>query len=140
MTAIPQVTYKQIVDKIVADIKSSCINISNFASISSVFKSGYSQTITISGGNDAARCYCTVTISGNNIVEVSAGTVDANMNSFLSTIGINSYINDYIKPSEFIKFLNDMITFCSTKLAYSTSHYAQSTKYLIYNSSSNILM
>lgn len=132
MSGLQSITYQTIVDAVKNYIKSNCINITNFAGISNVFKSGYSVNVTVPGGNAAATAYCNIYINGNNIVQATTTNVDDDMNSFLTQIGATDILSQNITDSEFIKFMNDMVIFCTTKMAYSTSIYAVSTKHLIY--------
>ena len=132
MSGIQSITYGAIIDIIKNYMKTNCVNITNFNGIPSVFKSGYSNKITISGGNAAATCYCTVTSSGNYIPSATTNDVDSDMSLFCDTIGLTPYLNLNVQDTEFVKFMNDMLSFCTIKLAFSTSVY-NSTRYLIYN-------
>lgn len=132
MSGIQSITYNTIINNIKTYIKNNCVNITNYAGLPSAFLSTYSNTVTISGGNAAATCYCTITASSNYIVQASTSDVDTDMTNFCNTIGLTSYLNDPVKDTEFVKFMNDIINFCGTKLAFSTSIY-NSNRYLIYN-------
>jgi hypothetical protein len=132
MSGLLNVTYSELVERIKSGIKTKCHNIADYANISNVFKTGFTGTYTIPGGNDYATCYCTYAISGNPISQVAASTVDTDMTNFISNIGLTQRINNNVVAGEFINFINDMVSFCSTKLAFSVSQYAPSTRYLIY--------
>lgn len=128
---IGSMTYQNIVDEVKKWIKANCTNITNYAGIPSVFKSGYSLK-TKFAGDDAGKAlsYHTATLTGNAVPSVTASTVDTDMTNFLKTIGVTD-ASATIKPAEFLDFMEDMISFCSTKLAYSTSQFS-TNKYLIY--------
>ena len=132
MSGIQSITYETIVNQIKNYMKNNCINITNYAGINAAFKSGYSSKITISGGNSAATCYCTITSSGNLVQQATTSDVDTDMTNFCNTIGLTPYLTQSVKDTEFVKFMNDMLMFCTTKLAFSTSVY-NSNRYLIYN-------
>ena len=132
MSGIQNTTYSRAVNNIKTYIKNNCYNIANWSNLPAAFKSGYSNTVTVSGGNATAKCYCTITSSGNYVVQAATGDVDTDMTNFCNAIGLTPYINQNIKDTEFIKFMNNMLAFCTAKLAYATSVY-NSTRYLIYN-------
>lgn len=132
MSGIESITYNTIITNIKNTIKSNCVNISNFAGIPAAFKSGYSNKITISGGNTAATCYCTVTSNGNYVTQATTSDVDTDMTNFCNTIGLTPYLSQNVKDTEFVKFMNDIIAFCAAKLAFATSVY-NTNRYLIYN-------
>ncbi len=131
---IQNITYQTLVDLVKNYIKTNCKNISDFASISSVMKSGYSTSATISSAGDGYTSSYTCTIS-KAVAQVDTSTVDTDMTNFLSTIGVSSKLSSNIPEGEFIKFFNDMVSFCSTKMAFATSQFT-TTKYLIYNTGS----
>ena len=132
MSGLQSITYGTIVDAVKNYIKNNCTNIINFGGIPAEFKSGYSTTITISGGNGAATCYCTISITSGNVVQKTATDVDNDMTSYLQLIGASNMLNDNVKDSELLKFINDMVIFCTTKVAFSTSVH-NSNRYMIYS-------
>lgn len=129
---IATITYNEVVTLVTNWIKANCVNISNYAGMPSCFKPGYKVT-TRYAGNDSVNATYTVTIV-NSIPQVAATTVDSDMTAFLTSIGANTRLNDTLPASEFINFINDMVTFCATKCAFSVSQYSTS-KYLVYNAS-----
>ena len=133
MSGLQSITYQTIVDAVKTYIKTNCANITNFAGIPNVFKNGYSNKITISGGNAAATCYCTVTLSANEISQATTTDVDNDMTAFLQSIIPVAVLSQPITDSELIKFINDMTIFCSARMTYSTSIYNTGTSYLVYN-------
>lgn len=133
MSGLKNITYQTIVDAVKTYIKNNSANIANFAGIPAAFKSGYSSIITISGGNAAATCYCTVSISGNAVTQATTTNVDNDMSSFLQTIGATSLLSQNIKSSELIKFVNDITIFCANRLYIASSIYNSGTNYLIYS-------
>ena len=132
MSGIESITYATIINNIKTFIKTKCVNITDYGNIPGEFKSGYTNVITISGGNAMATCYCTITSAGNYVVQATTSDVDTDMTNFCNAIGLTPYLNQTVKDTEFIKFMNDIIAFCSAKLAFATSVY-NSNRYLIYN-------
>ena len=51
--------------------------------------------------------------------------------SIYTKIKKNNKLNNNIPASEFINFINDIVSFCSTKLCFATSQY-DGNRYLIY--------
>lgn len=135
MSGLQSITYQAIIDAIKTYIKSNCLNISNYSGINIAYKSGYSGTSTIPGGNAAATCYCTYTLSANPVVQVASSVVDADMTNFISQIQLTAKLNSNIASSEFLNFINDIVSFCSSRMAYATSQYATTKQILIYSTS-----
>ena len=135
MSGLQSITYQTIVDAVKTYIKTHCENITNFDNIPNIFKNGYTNTLTISGGNDTATCYCTVTLSGGEISQATATDVDNDMTAFLQSIIPTNVLQQSMTDSELIKFINDMTIFCCARMCYSTSIYDTSKKYLVYNKS-----
>lgn len=130
---LQNITYQTLVDVVKNYIKTNCVNISNFASINSTMKAGYSTSATISSSGAGYTSNYTCTIS-KAVSQVSSSTVDTDMTNFLTTIGVSNKLSSNIAEGEFIKFFNNMMSFCSTKLGFATGQFTTS-KYLIYNTS-----
>lgn len=127
------ITYSQMVDLVKNWIKTNCTNISNFGSIPSCFKSGYTITGNCSGTFPTSLVdKYTVTISGNVVSEVAASTVDSQMSSFWSTYCGSLNVNLNITAENYINFIQDMISFCSGRVFMAVSEYS-ANKYLVYN-------
>ena len=126
---IGSMTYQNIVDTVKTWIKSNCSNITKFSEIPNVFKSGYTTTVQYAGDATSPSKY-TTKISGNAVSQVATTTVDTDMTNFLTSIGVTN-TSKTIPASEFMDFVENMVSFCSTKLAYSISQYS-TNKYLIY--------
>lgn len=133
------ITYSQMVDLVKNWIKTNCTNISNFGSIPSCFKSGYSVSGKCSHPNgcpsEGRGVYdkYTITISGNIVSEVATSTVDSQMSSFWSTYCGSLNVNLNITAENYIAFMQDMVSFCSGRVFMAVSEYS-ANKYLIYNS------
>ena len=134
--SLENITYQSVVDTVKTWIKSNCSNIANYSGMSNAVKNGYSYTIGSSSSGEAysetASCSLTSSITG----AVAESVVDTDMTNFLTTIGVTSLLSQYINPTQFYKFINDMCCFCCTKLAFVTSQTGNantsSVKYLIY--------
>lgn len=134
---LASITYNEVVTLVTNWIKANCTNIANYAGMPSCFKPGYSVK-TRFAGNDSVNANHTETIV-KSIAQVAAATVDSDMTSFLTSIRANTRLNDQLLASEFINFVNDMITFCSTKCSFAVSQYSTS-KYLVYTSENTVYM
>ena len=128
--AIGDITYNEIIVLIKNWIKSNAINISNFNAIPAQFKAGWSTGANISSNGPHYTSRYSVVIS-KAVNQVAATTVDNDMNAFLNSIGVASKINQNIPTSEFLNFINDIISFCSTKLGFAISQF-NANRYLIY--------
>jgi len=128
--AIQNITYNEIVEAVKNYAKSNCMNIANFGAIPAAFKAGYSLSGNISSSGDKYTSKYVVTIT-RAVSQVASSVVDTDMNNFLTRINVVNKLNNNIPASEFINFINDMVSFCSTKLCFATSQY-HSGGYLIY--------
>lgn len=128
------ITYNTVITQVKNWIKTNCINIRNFASLPSCFKAGYTITSQFAGTNNAIMTY-QVTIS-KYISAATTANVDNDMNSFINRISLASKLNNNIASSELISFVNDLMSFCSTKVAFTVSQYS-SNRYIIYDTSNN---
>lgn len=135
MSGLQNKKYSDIVNAIKTYIKTNCVNISNYNGIETAYKSGFTGTSTIPGGNGAATCYCTYTIAANPVSQVASSVVDTDMTNFIAQIQLTSKLDTNIASSEFINFINDMVSFCSSKMVYATSQYAATKQILIYSTS-----
>lgn len=132
---VGNITYRSLYNSVIAWITTNCTNIANFASISNVFKVGYSNSGSIphSGGDAFIPKYTYNIIK--YVPQVNSSTVSTDLTRFLNERGLTN-LDIKIPESELIDYINNLASFCITKLAIATSHFAQSTNYLIYNSSS----
>lgn len=128
------ITYNTIITQVKNWIKTNCINISNYNSLPTCFKAGYTVTSQFAGTNNAIMTY-RVTIS-KYISAATTANVDNDMNSFINKISLANKLNNNIASSELISFVNDLMSFCSTKVAFTVSQYSKN-KYLIYNTTNN---
>lgn len=126
---LANITYNEIIDKVKTYIKTYCSNIANYNGIDACFKAGYSVTSKI-GGNSAAQTNYTSKIT-KSVSSVSASVVDTDMNNFIASLNISDKLNSNVSANNFFNFINNMLSFCSTKLAFATSQYSNN-KYLIY--------
>lgn len=126
--ALGSLTYNDVINGVKTYLKSNCTNISNFGGMDACFKSGFVSSGQIAGNATATTNY-SVNIT-RAISQVSAGTVDTDMTNFLSSIGITN-VNATLTAGVFFKFINDMISFISTKCVFTVSQYS-SNRFLIY--------
>ncbi len=130
---IGNITYNTIVNLVKNYAKTNCQNVDNkYNSLPAEFKSGYSNKVIISNNGKKAGVngYCTHTIT-KSIAKVTGATIDTDMTNFLKTIKVDTKLNTNIPPREFINFINDMVSFCSTKFCFTVSQF-NTNKYLVY--------
>ena len=132
---IQNITYQTLVDLVKNYIKTNCVNISNFDSINSTMKSGYSTSANISsnGGGYTSKYTCTISKA---VSQVASSVVDTDMTNFLNTINVSNKLSSNIAEGEFINFINDLVSFCSTKMGFAVGQFT-TAKYLIYNTSTS---
>lgn len=131
--AIGNITYNTIISLVLSYISTNCANISSYNNIPACFKSGYSLTENIphTGGN--YNPIAVTTITNTPVQQVLIATVESEMTSFLNSIGLTSdKLNNQLAGEEFYDFINDISSFCTTKLCIVSSQYS-ADKYLIYN-------
>lgn len=126
--ALGTLTYNDIINGVKSYLKSNCKNISNFGGMDACFKNGFVTSGQIAGNATATTNY-RVNIT-RAISQVSSGTVDTDMTNFLSSIGVSN-VNATLTADVFFNFINDMISFISTKCAFTVSQYS-SNRFLIY--------
>lgn len=132
------ITYNDIIALLRNYITANCKNIdNNYNSLPSEFKSGYSKRINLTSSG-SIRTYCTESII-KSVPKVTIGTVNNDINNFLSTIHVTDKLNTNVVASEFIDFINNLVTFCATKLCFATSSYV-SSRYLVYIASNTKYM
>lgn len=132
MSGLANFTYTSMITVVANWINSNANNLSNFSSLPSAFKSGYSNTINIpktQGGNDTYQPTCTIT-NANYFTQSTTATVTSQLQSFFTARGVTN-LNANVPASEFLHFINNLVSFCSTKLIYTSSQFATG-KYLIY--------
>lgn len=133
---LQNITYDEIVQLVKNYIKANCINIANYSSLPACYKPGYKPKIQFAGKQGYAAYHTDILL--NPIFQVSASTVDTDMNNFLTTIKINDKLSDNIPTSEYINLINDMVSFCSSKCCFTISQY-DSGKYLVYNQATGFI-
>lgn len=139
------ITYNEVITLVKNWLKSNCKNITDYNSIKSEFKSGWSKQETVlsaHGGDVHYTGIATISIKSGAIEQATAETVDNDMSLYitnnckLSTMDLDKNISE----SEFYNFIQNMISFICSKCAYATSQFSQNTKYLIYVSTNNNYM
>ena len=129
---IPTLTYRTLVDIVKNHVKSACTNISNFNGMPACYKAGFSIYLGGSQHYGGGRMSGVTT----PVVQVSAGTVDSDMTTFLNRIGVSEDKLDYpIDNANLEKFMVDLLVFTSTKVGFVTAQGgagASSSKYTIY--------
>lgn len=128
---LPVMTYADLINSIKNWILNNCINFeSNFSNLPAVFKSGYSVK-TRYAGNDLASANHQITIT-KFVSSVPPTTFENDFQNFLTSINLTDKLNTNLADSEFFNLVNNIISFCSTKLCFAVSQYSTS-KYIIYN-------
>ena len=128
---IQNITYRALVNKVVEYIVSNSYNIdtAKFNSLPNYFKSGYTQTVYTGTSSGDYKSHAYISISGNIVSKVS-NTVNTDLVNFLSSAGYTS-LDTNISSAKFIGFFNNLVSFCSRYLRFSTSQFTQSA-YLVY--------
>lgn len=162
--SLPSFTFRYISNIILSSLK-GCNNIdSAYNDIPAEFKSGYSEyhsmpiwwdnSYTDGGYNGKGIDYrgdynnfkttqngvtVTVTTSSNYYVnQVSSSTVDSQMNSFLSILGVSSILDNQCEQNLFLWYLDNLMAYYQTRVVLVASRWNQSATPLIYDSASNI--
>ena len=133
--AIGSKTYSDIISTVVTEIGKNVENIdqSKYDAISIVFKSSYAGTKVYNGVNATNSGVSHIYIKSvtNPIIKVS-NTINSDLRTFLNNAGFsNTELNGQITTERFIDFFDNIVSFCSRYLRYSTSQYS-SKVYLIY--------
>ena len=138
--SIASVTYNTFVNTVKDLIKTNCLNISDYSSLPSCFKSGYNVSYEATCA-DKSTCItysagAIFTIANSSVVpQVAASQVDTNMNNFLSTYCSAVNLDDPISQRNYLAFMQDMICFAFAHCKFATSYFTYSTNYLVYISS-----
>ena len=138
-------TYNTIIEQVKSWIINNCVNVSNYANLPACFKQGFSQSFypphtwtDIGRGLANYRgCLFTPTTTAHidrYIPSVSSSTVTNDLNTFINSISIVKQNN--IAAEDFINFINNIFSFCSTKVGYTSSFLNEST-YIVYNTYAN---
>lgn len=127
------ITYNTIINQVKSWIKSNCKNITNYGNINSVFKPGWSKSETVLKGHGYTGIV-KITIASGAVEQAAASNVDNDMNAFISNVCklSSSDLNKNIPEKDFYHFIQNMISFISTKCVYATSQFSQNEKHLIY--------
>lgn len=124
--ALSAITYNTVVEHVKSWILANCMNFdTTIANLPACFKTGYSVVTTIT-----TNAKSTVTIS-KGVSQVASTTVATDMTNFLTTIQVNDKLNTNIVANEFLNFVEDIISFCSTKIGIAASQYS-TTNYMVY--------
>ena len=133
--SIENITYKQMSDTVSSWIKSNCSNISNYASINSCCKPGYSYSVYTNEFRMVENATASITSS---LKQINSSVVDSQLSQFLSSIGISN-INAIVPENNFYTLINDLVAFCTSKLKFIVSQSNNNTnsavKYLVYDDS-----
>lgn len=162
--SLPSFAFRYISNIILSSLK-ECDNVdSAYDNIPAEFKSGYSEYHSmpiwwdnsyVDGGYkgkgiDYRGDYnnfkttqngvtVTVTTSSNYYVnQVSSSTVDSQMNSFLSILGVSSILDNRCEQNLFLWYLDNLMAYYQTRVVLVASRWNQSATPLIYDSASNI--
>lgn len=119
------VTLQSLFDIAVSNISSICANISDFSSISSEFKSGYSRTFNHN------RSRLTFTIA-KSISQATTDQVSSQLSTFLSDNGFSD-MNEELHSAELISFYTLLAVFTSARV-FDVSSQFTSNKYVCYYS------
>lgn len=162
--SLPSFTFRHISNIILSSLK-GCNNIdSAYNNIPAEFKSGYSayhsmpiwwDSSYVDGGYrgvgvDYRGDYNNFKTTQNGVTamvnasssyyvkQVSSSTVDSQMNSFLSILGVNSILDNRCEQNSFLWYLDNLMAYYRTKVVPVASRWNQSLTPLIYDSASNI--
>lgn len=154
MSELQTITYQELVNIVKNWIKSNCINITNYGSISAAAKPGYSYTVAnvysyqsavMAGGRGnpvshyVAHNEVTKATLTSPVVQATTAQVDSDMTAFLTKIGANSYLTTRVSEVNFYNFITDMVSFCCSKVCFLVSQSGNanntSLRYLVYNPS-----
>jgi len=132
MSGLGTFTYNSMITVVANWINTNANNLANFSSLPAAFKAGYSYTINIpktQGGNETYQPRCIVS-NANYFTQTNTSTVISQMQSFFQARGVSN-LNSNVPASEFLHFINNLVSFCSTKLVYTVSQF-NTGRYLIY--------
>lgn len=138
--SLATVTYNSFINTVKDLIKANCINISDYSSLPSCFKSGYSVSYEATCA-DKSTCItysagATFKIANSSVIsEVAASQVDTNMSSFLNTYCSAVNLDNPISQENYLAFMQDMICFAFAHCKFATSYFTYNTNYLVYISS-----
>lgn len=113
---LPEITYKQIIDKVKNYIINNCSNVNNYNSLPNYLKSGYDYTRKMK----SAGIIISIRVRNQNpVTSVSSSTVENDLNNFLSSCGLdNSQFNYPVDPQNLLNLIYDLQLFCSTKTVF----------------------
>lgn len=123
---ITDLTYRTLYNSTVSKIKSMCLNVDSNR-LPSELTSGFSRVIAQKG--DAK---VTFTIQ-NPIYVVSSSTVQSDLQSFLSSRGVWTKLDQKVTPRGLLNFFSNVAVFCRSKIAVASSQLV-STGYPVYYS------
>lgn len=124
-------TYRELYDNALSRIKSVCRNVSNYGSLPSQMKSGYSQSATSTqGGNYPQRPYAYLRIS-NVVPQVATGTVDSQFSTHINNCGFGSMLDTNTTKRGELLFMRAVGEFCAAKIY--TAQSRNSGRFVCYN-------
>ncbi len=124
-------TYRELYNNALSRIKSVCKNVSNYGSLPSQMKSGYSQSATSSqGGNYPQRPYAYLNIS-NIVPEVTTSTVDSQFSTHITNCGFNGILDTNTTKRGEVLFMRAVGEFCASKIY--TAQSRNSSRVVCYN-------
>lgn len=162
--SLPSFTFRHISNIILSSLK-GCNNIdSAYGNIPAEFKSRYSAYHSMpiwwdssyadggyrGVGTDYRGDYNNFKTTNNGVTaivnasssyyvkQVSSSTVDSQMNSFLSILGVSSILDNRCEQNLFLWYLDNLMAYYQTKVVFVASRWNQSATPLIYDSASNI--
>ena len=134
--SLSPITYKTLVDIVKDYILTNCHNFSKYDSMESCFKPGYHFTIVVPHHGGKTYTPYSATYISQSISRYSDSTLTEDLNNFLTSIKVIDKLNENIKDSDFINFVCNMVSFCSTKCCFTTSQYSNN-KLLVYQPNSS---
>lgn len=124
-------TYRELYNNALSKIKSVCKNVSNYGSLPSQMKSGYSQGVTSTqGGNYPQRPYAYLKIS-NVVPQVTTDTVDSQFSTHISNCGFSSILDTNTTARGEVLFMRAVGEFCAAKIY--TAQSRNSGRFVCYN-------
>ena len=129
-------TLSTIYNNALSQIKSQCMNISQYDSISSMMKSGATKTITskVTSGNYRSTTTLKWTIS-NPISRIAEATVDSDFEKLMASYGVTA-TNSVPTAGKLFQFYCALAIFCQARVKIAASPLVD-TKYVIYDRSSS---
>lgn len=126
---VTDLTYRQLYDSTLSKIKSMCYNIDS-NNLPSQLKSGYSAVIAQRGD---ARVWFNIQ---NPVSTVSSSTVQSDLQSFLTSRGVWTKLDQIVTPRGLLNFFSNVAVFCRSRISVVSSQLV-STGYPVYLSTAS---